>query len=98
MAIFPATRATRLGKATPGYALAVCDRLSLDLLDSRVWLCQRIVGSVRAPGDGTLTGRYRGDVLTNPIALPAVTLTDQSGDSFDLRSNTAGKLVLLFIG
>jgi cytochrome oxidase Cu insertion factor (SCO1/SenC/PrrC family) len=51
-----------------------------------------------ARSHSTLTGRYRGDVLTNPIALPAVTLTDQSGDSFDLRSNTAGKLVLLFIG
>jgi protein SCO1/2 len=55
-------------------------------------------GTATASSRSTVTGRYSGDVLTNPIALPAVTLTDQGGGSFDLHANTAGKLVLLFIG
>jgi protein SCO1/2 len=36
-------------------------------------------GTATASSRSTVTGRYSGDVLTNPIALPAVTLTDQGG-------------------
>lgn len=54
--------------------------------------------SATAQSASRLTGHYTGDVLTNPIALPAVTLTDQNGRAFDLRTATSGKLVLLFIG
>lgn len=41
---------------------------------------------------------YRGTELSAPLAKPDLVLTSTSGKPFDLRSDTAGKLTLLYFG
>ena len=42
--------------------------------------------------------QFTGDVLSTAVALPAVTLTDQQGQPFNLRAGTQGKYVLVYVG
>ena len=44
------------------------------------------------------TSGLRAHTLDPPIVKPAVTLTDTSGHSYDVRARTAGRLTLLFFG
>lgn len=41
---------------------------------------------------------WRGSVLAEPLDRPDFTLTDTSGEPFDFRQRTAGRVTLLFFG
>ena len=47
---------------------------------------------------GELPGPWLGVPLDPPTAKPAITLTDTSGAPYDLLSQTAGKITLLYFG
>ena len=42
--------------------------------------------------------KYRGRAISPPVSKPAIVLTDTSGQTYDLRTETAGKVTLLFFG
>jgi protein SCO1/2 len=46
----------------------------------------------------TPTNRYRGGIVTPPLAKPRFVLTDTSGVLFDFYQRTAGSVTLLFFG
>ncbi|HEU4630801.1 MAG TPA: SCO family protein [Gemmatimonadaceae bacterium] len=51
-----------------------------------------------APAGGAPPSEFAGIVLPEPLAKPAVTLTDTQGQPYDLRRETDGKVTLLFFG
>ncbi|WTW96232.1 SCO family protein [Streptomycetaceae bacterium NBC_01309] len=42
--------------------------------------------------------KYRGTELGKPLEKPVLTLTDTSGQAYDFRAKTAGKVTLLYFG
>ncbi|MDI2131902.1 SCO family protein [Yinghuangia seranimata] len=42
--------------------------------------------------------KYRGTELGGPMAKPELTLTDTSGQAYDFKAKTAGKVTLLYFG
>jgi protein SCO1 len=46
----------------------------------------------------TSADALRGTRIAAPITMPALTLTDQHGASYDLRARTAGRVTLMYFG
>jgi protein SCO1/2 len=52
----------------------------------------------RAADSGAAEPKYRGGLVSPPLAKPKFTLTDTSGSSFDFLARTQGYVTLLFFG
>ena len=55
-------------------------------------------GSSGTGGSDPASDRLHGTKLSPPLAMPPLTLTDQSGTSYDLIARTKGKVTLMFFG
>ncbi len=49
-------------------------------------------------GDDGGDVRYMGAVTSRPVDMPDVTLTDENGQPYDLKQQTAGDVTLLYVG
>lgn len=73
---------------------------------SRRWilcLLPLACGSPEETGEASASGpqpavAWRGSVLAEPLDRPDFTLTDTSGEPYDFRRRTAGRVTLLFFG
>ncbi len=49
-------------------------------------------------GDDEAQTTYMGALISRPVDMPDATLTDQNGEPFDLKADTAGFVTLLYVG
>ncbi len=77
--------------ATKRLPLAVCAALA-------VLLALAACSSGTSGGSKHTSSGLQGTKLSSPIALPTLTLTDQSGKPYDLRAQTKGRVTLLYFG
>jgi protein SCO1 len=55
-------------------------------------------GSTPGPNGGSTPTPWAGAVLVNPLPKPAFTLTTDTGQTYDFKKETAGKVALLYFG
>lgn len=100
--------------ATRGPAVERCPRSTRPLTSGlvrgstapRLWilcLLPLACGPSQGAGDASAPApepeeAWRGSVLAKPLDRPDFTLTDTSGEPFDFRRRTAGRVTLLFFG
>ncbi len=72
--------------------------LALGLAAVLVTVSAVAVGYMLTRGDDSQPAKYLGAVVTNPIDMPDVVLTDQNGQSFDLKKETKGFVALVYVG
>ncbi|HEV7207907.1 MAG TPA: SCO family protein [Mycobacteriales bacterium] len=57
-----------------------------------------LLGCAAVTGNGSSTSRYRGDELSTPVPLPAVTLTDTAGKPLNLQTAVKGDVAIVYFG
>jgi len=61
-------------------------------------ICTLVLFAALATSAQSVTGSYRGGLISPPLPKPAFTLTDTSGEPFDFVQKTRGYVTLLFFG